>query len=185
MKITSGSTQKIAETVDDLYNKIIKAGTYRAPSIKVAEAAKVVENTQRDINIAFVNELSVIFNRMNINTYDVLKAASTKWNFLNFKPGLVGGHCVSVDPYYLTYKANQVGFNPEIILAGRHINDRMSVYIADQVSKLMIKKNIPLINANVLIMGLAFKENCPDLRNSLVVDLVKELMHSSSILELL
>jgi len=174
-KITSGSTPEIALVVDELYQQIITAGTHKTTSIKIAEAAKVIENIQRDVNIALVNELAMLFNELDIDTQSVLEAAGTKWNFLPFRPGLVGGHCISVDPYYLTYKANQIGFNPEIILAGRYINDRMGFYIADQVSKLMIIKKISLINANVLIMGLTFKENCPDLRNSLVVDLVKEL----------
>ena len=173
-KITSGSTPKIADLVDDLYNEIIKAGTHKAPSIKVAEAAKVIENTQRDVNIALINELSKIFNKLNIDTQSVLDAASTKWNFLPFSPGLVGGHCIGVDPYYLTYKAKSVGYTPEIILAGRRINDSMGSYIAQQVLILMKHKSIEVVEAKILIMGLTFKENCPDLRNSKVIDLVNE-----------
>jgi UDP-N-acetyl-D-galactosamine dehydrogenase len=173
-KITSGSTPETASKVDDLYQQIITAGTHKASSIKVAEAAKVIENTQRDINIALINELSLIFNKLNIDTESVLEAAGTKWNFLSFKPGLVGGHCIGVDPYYLTYKALEVGHNPEMILAGRKINDNMGFFVANQVIKLMTKKDIPTKNANILIMGLAFKENCPDIRNTRVVDLVKE-----------
>jgi UDP-N-acetyl-D-glucosamine/UDP-N-acetyl-D-galactosamine dehydrogenase len=173
-KITSGSLPEIAILVDELYLQIISAGTHMASSIKIAEAAKVIENIQRDVNIALVNELAMLFNKLDIDTLSVLEAAGTKWNFLPFRPGLVGGHCISVDPYYLTYKANQIGFIPEIILAGRNTNDTMSIHIVDQVSKLMTSKNIPLSNSNVLIMGLTFKENCPDLRNSLVVDVVKE-----------
>jgi UDP-N-acetyl-D-glucosamine/UDP-N-acetyl-D-galactosamine dehydrogenase len=173
-KITSGSTLDIANKVDDLYREIITAGTHKASSIKVAEAAKVIENTQRDVNIALVNELSLIFNKLNIDTESVLEAAGTKWNFLPFKPGLVGGHCIGVDPYYLTHKALAVGYNPEMILAGRRINDNMGCFVAEQVSKLMTKKGINVVDSNVLIMGLAFKENCPDIRNTRVVDLVKE-----------
>jgi UDP-N-acetyl-D-galactosamine dehydrogenase len=173
-KITSGSTPETASKVDDLYQQIITAGTHKASSIKVAEAAKVIENTQRDINIALINELSLIFNKLNIDTESVLEAAGTKWNFLSFKPGLVGGHCIGVDPYYLTYKALEVGHNPEMILAGRKINDNMGFFVTNQVIKLMTKKDIPTKNANILIMGLAFKENCPDIRNTRVVDLVKE-----------
>jgi len=157
-----------------LYQEIITAGTHKASSIKVAEAAKVIENTQRDVNIALVNELALIFNKLGIDTESVLKAAGTKWNFLPFRPGLVGGHCIGVDPYYLTYKALEVGYNPEMILAGRRLNDNMGPYVADQVSKLMTKKRIHVVDANVLIMGLTFKENCPDLRNTRVVDLVTE-----------
>jgi UDP-N-acetyl-D-glucosamine/UDP-N-acetyl-D-galactosamine dehydrogenase len=173
MKITSGSTKKVSSLVDKLYKEIITAGTHNASSIRIAEAAKVIENVQRDVNIALINELAMLFNKLNIDTQAVLEAAGTKWNFLPFKPGLVGGHCISVDPYYLTYKAIQIGFKPEIILAGRNINDSMSSYIVDQVSKLMTIKNISLINSNILIMGLAFKENCPDLRNSLVAEVVE------------
>jgi UDP-N-acetyl-D-galactosamine dehydrogenase len=174
-KVTSGSTDEVADTVDKLYSSIITAGTHKASSIKVAEAAKVIENAQRDINIAFVNELAKIFNRMNIDTHDVLEAAGTKWNFLKFKPGLVGGHCIGVDPYYLAQKAQEVGYNPEIILAGRRMNDGMGGYIANEVVKLMIKRNIPVKHANVLILGVTFKENCPDVRNTRVVDIISEL----------
>ena len=174
-KVTSGSTPEISDIVDDLYNSIITAGTYKAESIKVAEAAKVIENTQRDINIALINELSIIFNRLDIDTESVLKAAGSKWNFLPFRPGLVGGHCIGIDPYYLTHKAIEVGYHPEIILAGRRLNDNMGAYVADRVTKLMIKKRIQVFDANILIMGFTFKENCPDIRNSKVVDLVAEL----------
>ena len=173
-KVTSGSTAIVANIVDELYQEIIVAGTHKASSIMVAEAAKVIENTQRDVNIALINELSLIFNRLNIDTEEVLKAAESKWNFLPFRPGLVGGHCIGVDPYYLTHKAIEVGYNPEMILAGRRLNDNMGIYIADQVSKLMIKKRIHVADANILIMGLTFKENCPDLRNTRVIDLVSE-----------
>ena len=173
-KVTAGSTPEIASEVDELYQKIIIAGTHKAESIKVAEAAKVIENTQRDVNIALVNELAIIFNKLDIDTESILDAASTKWNFLPFKPGLVGGHCIGVDPYYLTHKALEVGYNPKIILAGRRLNDDMGLYVADQVSKLMTKKRIHIVYANVLILGLTFKENCPDLRNTQVVDLVEE-----------
>ena len=173
-KVTAGSTPEIASEVDELYQKIIIAGTHKAESIKVAEASKVIENTQRDVNIALVNELAIIFNKLDIDTESILDAASTKWNFLPFKPGLVGGHCIGVDPYYLTHKALEVGYNPKIILAGRRLNDDMGLYVADQVSKLMTKKRIHIVDANVLILGLTFKENCPDLRNTQVVDLVEE-----------
>jgi len=176
-KITSGSNPEIAEEIDKLYQSIISAGTYKASSIKVAEAAKVIENTQRDLNIALINELSLIFNKLEIDTEEVLMAAGTKWNFLPFKPGLVGGHCIGVDPYYLTYKAIEAGYYPEVILAGRHLNDIMGGYVAGQVAKLMTKKGINVIGSNILIMGLTFKENCPDLRNTKVVDLIKELMN--------
>ena len=172
-KVTSGSNPEIATIVDELYQEIIVEGTHKASSIKVAEAAKVIENTQRDVNIALINELSLIFNKLNIDTESVLEAAGTKWNFLPFKPGLVGGHCIGVDPYYLTHKALEVGYNPEMILAGRKINDNMGFFVADQVSDLMNKKGIYLEGANILIMGLAFKENCPDIRNTKVVDLIK------------
>ena len=175
LKVTSGSTPEIAKKVDDLYKSIITAGTHLAPSIKVAEAAKVIENSQRDINIAFVNELAVIFNKLGIDTQAVLEAASTKWNFLPFKPGLVGGHCIGVDPYYLTYKAQAIGYNPTIILAGRRLNDGMGCYVANQVIKLMIKKSLPIAKAKVLVLGITFKENCPDIRNSRVVDVIQEL----------
>jgi len=173
-KVTSGSTPNIATIVDDLYKEIILAGTHKASNIKVAEAAKVIENTQRDVNIALINELSLIFNKLNIDTEAVLEAAGTKWNFLPFRPGLVGGHCIGVDPYYLTHKAIEVGYKPEIILAGRRLNDGMGKYVANQVATLMTKKRIHIIDANILIMGLTFKENCPDLRNTRVVDLVEE-----------
>ena len=173
-KVTAGSTPEISTEVDELYQEIIIAGTHKASSIKVAEAAKVIENTQRDVNIALINELALIFNKLGIDTESVLEAAGTKWNFLPFRPGLVGGHCIGVDPYYLTHKALEVGYNPEMILAGRRLNDSMGSYVADQVSKLMTKKRIHVVDANVLIMGLTFKENCPDLRNTRVVDLVEE-----------
>ena len=172
-KVTSGSTEETADKVDALYRSIILAGTHKAESIKVAEAAKVIENTQRDVNIALINELAVIFNKLGIDTESVLEAAGTKWNFLPFQPGLVGGHCIGVDPYYLTHKAITVGYQPEIILSGRRINDGMGEHIADQVAKLMIKKRIHLVDANVLIMGLAFKENTPDLRNTGVTNLIE------------
>jgi len=173
-KVTSGSTPEIADKVDALYNSIITAGTHKASSIKVAEAAKVIENTQRDVNIALINELALIFNKLSIDTEEVLKAAGTKWNFLPFRPGLVGGHCIGVDPYYLMHKAAEVGYNPEMILAGRRLNDNMGKYVVDQVTKIMIKKHIQVVDANILIMGLTFKENCPDLRNTRVIDLVEE-----------
>ena len=175
LKVTSGSTPEIAEIVDKLYNSIIVAGTYKASSIKVAEAAKVIENSQRDINIAFVNELSKIFNLLNIDTNEVLEAAATKWNFLKFKPGLVGGHCIGVDPYYLAQKAQEVGYHPEIILAGRRLNDGMGKHIASETIKLMIKKSIKIIDSKILILGFTFKENCPDVRNTRVIDIVNEL----------
>jgi UDP-N-acetyl-D-galactosamine dehydrogenase len=175
LKITSGSTPETAKKVDKLYKSIITAGTHLAPSIEVAEAAKVIENAQRDINIAFINELAIIFNRLHIDTTDVLKAAGTKWNFLDFKPGLVGGHCIGVDPYYLTQKAQDVGYNPEIILAGRRLNDKMGAYITNQIIKLMIKKGHRIESDRVLILGITFKENCPDIRNSHVLDIINEL----------
>jgi len=174
-KVTSGSNAKAAKKVDELYKSIITAGTHLASSIKVAEAAKVIENSQRDINIAFINELSKIFNKMNIDTGEVLKAAGTKWNFLNFKPGLVGGHCIGVDPYYLTYKAQSLGYIPEIILAGRRLNDNMGAYVVNQIVKLMIKKGILINKSKILVLGITFKENCPDIRNSRVIDIIKEL----------
>jgi UDP-N-acetyl-D-glucosamine/UDP-N-acetyl-D-galactosamine dehydrogenase len=174
-KITSGSTPKIAVQVDELYQEIIVAGTHKVSSIKVAEAAKVIENTQRDLNIALINEFSIIFNKLGIDTEAVLEAAGTKWNFQRFRPGLVGGHCIGVDPYYLTHKAIEVGYNPEIILAGRRLNDNMGAYVADKVSTAMTKKNIPIVGSKVLIMGFTFKENCPDLRNTRVIDLIKKL----------
>lgn len=175
MKVTSGSTPEVAELVDSLYRQIITAGTYKASSIKVAEAAKVIENTQRDLNIALINELALIFNKMGIDTEAVLKAAGTKWNFLPFRPGLVGGHCIGVDPYYLTHKAESIGYHPEIILAGRRLNDSMSAYVASQLIKAMLKRRIHVDGARVLVMGLTFKENCPDLRNTKVVDIIREL----------
>ena len=175
IKVTSGSTDEIATLVDQLYQQIITAGTHKASSIKVAEAAKVIKNTQRDINIALINELSQIFNKLGIDTESVLEAAATKWNFIPFFPGLVGGHCISVDPYYLTHKAMEVGYHPEIILAGRKLNDSMGSYVACQLSELMTKKGIDIVDANILIMGLTFKENCPDLRNSRVVDVITKL----------
>jgi len=175
MKVTSGSTPEIAEFVDSLYRAIIVAGTHKASSIKVAEAAKVIENTQRDLNIALINELAIIFNKLDIDTEEVLKAAGTKWNFLPFRPGLVGGHCIGVDPYYLTHKAETIGYHPEVILAGRRINDGMSRYVASQLVKSMLKKRIHVEGSTVLIMGLTFKENCPDLRNTKVVDIITEL----------
>ena len=175
LKVTSGSTPEIATIVDDLYSSIIIAGTHKASSIKVAEAAKVIENTQRDVNIALINELSIIFNKLNIDTLEVLEAAGTKWNFLPFRPGLVGGHCIGVDPYYLTHKAQSVGYHPEMILAGRRLNDGMGAYVVSQLVKNMLHKRIQVEDANVLVMGLTFKENCPDLRNTKIVDVVSEL----------
>jgi UDP-N-acetyl-D-galactosamine dehydrogenase len=175
LKVTSGSTPETGKKVDDLYKSVITAGTHLAPTIKVAEASKVIENSQRDINIAFVNELAKIFNLMHINTHDVLEAAGTKWNFLPFKPGLVGGHCIGVDPYYLAQKAQEFGYHPEIILAGRRMNDSMGDYVASEIIKSMIKKNIPINGAKVLVLGITFKENCPDVRNTKAVDLVNAL----------
>ena len=175
LKVTAGSTPEVADLVDDVYNLIITAGTHKAPSIRVAEAAKVIENTQRDVNIALINELAVIFNKMGIDTEAVLTAAGTKWNFLPFRPGLVGGHCIGVDPYYLTHKAQAIGYNPEIILAGRRLNDSMGEYVVTQLVKTMIKKRIQVEGAKVLILGLSFKENCPDVRNTKVIDIVHEL----------
>jgi UDP-N-acetyl-D-glucosamine/UDP-N-acetyl-D-galactosamine dehydrogenase len=174
-KVTSGSTPEIAEKVDQLYKKIIRAGTFKAASLKVAEAAKVIENSQRDVNIAFVNELALIFQRIGIDTHEVLEAASTKWNFLPFKPGLVGGHCIGVDPYYLTYKAESLGYHPEVILSGRKINDNMGMYVANEVIKLMATNKLPISGGKALVLGLTFKENCPDIRNSKVVDVINEL----------
>jgi UDP-N-acetyl-D-galactosamine dehydrogenase len=174
-KITSGSTPEVAQRIDALYRKIITAGTHLASSIKVAEAAKVIENSQRDINIAFVNELALIFERVGIDTHEVLAAAGTKWNFLPFKPGLVGGHCISVDPYYLTHKAEGLGYSPQVILAGRRINDNMGTYVAGQVIKLMARNNHPVKGGQILVLGMTFKENCPDIRNSRVIDIVHEL----------
>ncbi len=175
MKVTSGSNEQAADFIDELYRSIITAGTYRAQSIKVAEAAKVIENTQRDLNIALINELALIFNQMNIDTESVLKAAGTKWNFLPFRPGLVGGHCIGVDPYYLTHKAQQIGYHPEVILAGRRINDGMGRHVVSQLVKALLRRKIQVDGARVLLMGLAFKENCPDIRNTKVVDIVAEL----------
>lgn len=174
LKVTAGSTPEIAEYVDQLYLSIIVAGTYKAPSIKVAEAAKVIENSQRDINIAFVNELSKIFHRMGIDTHEVLEAAGTKWNFLKFQPGLVGGHCIGVDPYYLAQKAQELGYHPEIILAGRRLNDSMGAYVAEEVLRLMVKKQVSVTESRVLILGFTFKENCTDVRNTRVIDMVNE-----------
>jgi UDP-N-acetyl-D-galactosamine dehydrogenase len=175
VKVTSGSTPDVAAFVDALYASVVGAGTHKASSIRVAEAAKVIENTQRDVNIALVNELALIFNRLGIDTLEVLEAAGTKWNFLPFRPGLVGGHCIGVDPYYLTHKAQEIGYHPEVILAGRRINDGMGPYVADQLVRLMAKRGISLVGARVLVLGLAFKENCPDVRNTRVVDIVAEL----------
>ena len=175
LKVTSGSNKEIAESVDQLYKSIITAGTHKASSIKIAEAAKVIENTQRDVNIALINELSIIFNKLGIDTLEVLEAAGTKWNFLPFRPGLVGGHCIGVDPYYLTHKAQAAGYHPEMILAGRRLNDNMGAYVVSQLVKEMLKKGIQVKDAKVLVMGLTFKENCPDLRNTKIVDVVSEL----------
>lgn len=174
-KVTSGSTPEIATFVDQLYSTVIKAGTHKASSIQVAEAAKVIENTQRDVNIALINELAMLFNNLGLNTLEILEAAGSKWNFLPFRPGLVGGHCIGVDPYYLTHKAQEVGHHPEMILAGRRINDNMGAYVVERVIKLMTKKRIHVAQANVLVMGLTFKENCPDIRNTRVVDIIEEL----------
>lgn len=175
-KVTAGSTPEAANAIDKLYCEIVEAGTHKASSIKVAEAAKVIENTQRDLNIALMNELALIFSRLGIDTLDVLEAAETKWNFLPFRPGLVGGHCIGVDPYYLTHKAQEVGYHPEIILAGRRINDGMGRFVADEVIKLMAKRNLPVAGGRVLVLGLTFKENCPDLRNTRVIDVIQNLM---------
>jgi UDP-N-acetyl-D-galactosamine dehydrogenase len=174
-KVTSGSTPEVADLVDQIYRQIITAGTHKASTIKVAEAAKVIENTQRDVNIALMNELALIFNKMGIDTEAVLQAAGTKWNFLPFRPGLVGGHCIGVDPYYLTHKAQEVGYHPEVILAGRRINDSMAAHVADETVKLMLRKGLPVLGSKVLVLGLTFKENCPDVRNTKVVDIVKAL----------
>lgn len=181
VKVTSGSTPEIANEVDALYRAIIKAGTYQAPSIKVAEAAKAIENAQRDVNISFVNELALIFDRIGIDTHDVLDAAATKYNFLKYKPGLVGGHCISVDPYYLAHKSSQLGYHPEVILSGRRVNDRMAEFVASKVVKLMLQKNIVVRDANILILGLTFKENCPDIRNTKVLDIYHELVEYGAI----
>lgn len=175
MKVTSGSNPEAAKFIDDLYSRVITAGTHCASSIKVAEAAKVIENTQRDLNIALINELAIIFNRLDIDTKEVLAAAGTKWNFLKFQPGLVGGHCISVDPYYLTHKAQEIGYHPQVILSGRQINDGMGGYVAAQVIKMMTQRKIHVVDSNILVMGFAFKENCPDLRNTRVIDIVRDL----------
>jgi len=174
-KVTAGSTPEVATYIDDLYKSIITAGTHSASSIKVAEAAKVIENTQRDLNIALINELSIIFDRLDIDTLEVLEAAGTKWNFLPFRPGLVGGHCISVDPYYLTHKAQEIGYHPQVILSGRQINDGMGGFVAEQVVKMMLRRKVHVVGSNILILGFAFKENCPDLRNTRVVDIIEEL----------
>ncbi len=174
-KVTSGSTPEVADAVDTLYSEIIVAGTHRASSIKVAEAAKVIENTQRDLNIALMNELSIIFHRLGIDAMEVLEAAGTKWNFLPFRPGLVGGHCIGVDPYYLTHKAQEVGYFPDVVLAGRRINDGMARYVADETVKYMLRKGLPVLNSRILILGLSFKENCPDIRNTKIVDIISHL----------
>ena len=182
-KITSGSTPDVAEEVDQLYCQIITAGTHKASSIRVAEAAKVIENTQRDVNIALMNELSLIFHKLDIDTLEVLEAAGTKWNFLPFRPGLVGGHCIGVDPYYLTHKAQEVGYHPEVILAGRRINDSMAIHVADETIKLMLRKALPVLGSKVLVLGLTFKENCPDVRNSKVVDIIKALRRYNTLVD--
>ncbi len=183
-KVTSGSTPEIAEKVDQLYKKIIHAGTHKASSLKVAEAAKVIENSQRDLNIAFVNELALIFERIGIDTHEVLEAAATKWNFLPFKPGLVGGHCIGVDPYYLTHKAESLGYHPEVILSGRRINDNMGIHVANSVIKLMAQHELPINRADILILGITFKENCPDIRNSRVIDVIGELQSFGTVVDI-
>ena len=182
-KVTSGSTPEIAEFVDQLYRRIVSAGTHKTSSIRVAEAAKVIENTQRDVNIALINELALIFNRLGIDTEEVLKAAGSKWNFLPFRPGLVGGHCIGVDPYYLTHKAQEIGYHPEMILAGRRLNDNMALHVAEQITRLMAAKRIHVKGARVLVLGITFKENCPDIRNSKVADVVRELVKQGALLE--
>lgn len=182
-KVTSGSTPEAAELVDALYASIVTAGTHKAPSIEVAEAAKVIENTQRDLNIALMNELAIIFNKLDIDTGDVLAAASSKWNFLPFRPGLVGGHCISVDPYYLTHRAQEIGYHPEVILAGRRINDQMGPYVANRVARLMMARSFPVVGSRILVLGLAFKENCPDLRNSKVMDVIATLREYNAEIE--
>jgi len=184
VKVTSGSNKKIAKEIDHLYQEIINAGTHMAKSIRVAEAAKVIENTQRDVNIALINELTIIFNKLNIDTQAVLDAAATKWNFIDFRPGIVGGHCIGVDPYYLTYKANEIGYSPEMILAGRRLNNNMPKYIVNETVKLMTKKRIPIINASFLILGFTFKENCPDIRNTRVIDIVNEIKDFGSMVDI-
>ncbi|MGH8209573.1 MAG: Vi polysaccharide biosynthesis UDP-N-acetylglucosamine C-6 dehydrogenase TviB [Steroidobacteraceae bacterium] len=183
-KVTSGSTPEVADFVNKLYASIITAGTHQASSIKVAEAAKVIENTQRDVNIALINELALIFNRLGIDTEEVLNAAGSKWNFLPFRPGLVGGHCIGVDPYYLTHKAQEIGYHPEMILAGRRLNDNMALYVADQITKLMASKRIHVNGARALVLGITFKENCPDIRNSKVVDVVRELQKNGAAVDI-
>ena len=182
-KVTSGSTPEAADAIDALYGSVVRAGTHKASSIEVAEAAKVIENTQRDLNIALMNELAIIFNRLGIDTLEVLAAAQTKWNFLPFRPGLVGGHCIGVDPYYLTHKAQEAGYHPEVILAGRRINDGMGRYVADQVARLMMRRGFPVVGSRILVMGLAFKENCPDIRNSKAIDIVRELRQFNASVE--
>ena len=183
VKVTSGSTSEAADAIDALYGSIVRAGTHKASSIEVAEAAKVIENTQRDLNIALMNELAIIFNRLGIDTLEVLAAAQTKWNFLPFRPGLVGGHCIGVDPYYLTHKAQEAGYHPEVILAGRRINDGMGRYVADQVARLMMRRGFPVVGSRILVMGLAFKENCPDIRNSKAIDIVRELKQFNALVD--
>lgn len=183
-KVTAGSTPEIAELVDNLYRSIITAGTFKASSLKVAEASKAIENAQRDVNISFVNELALIFDRIGIDTNEVLEAAGTKWNFMKYKPGLVGGHCISVDPYYLAYKAEQVGYHPAVILSGRRVNDGMGAFVANKLVKLLISKGLPIKNAKVLILGITFKENCPDIRNTRIVDIRKELMEFGCIVDI-
>ena len=182
-KVTSGSTPEATDAIDALYGSIVTAGTHKASSIEVAEAAKIIENTQRDLNIALMNELAIIFNRLGIDTLEVLAAAQTKWNFLPFRPGLVGGHCIGVDPYYLTHKAQEAGYHPEVILAGRRINDGMGRYVADQVARLMMKRGLPVVGSRILVMGLAFKENCPDIRNSKAIDIVLELKQFNALVD--
>lgn len=184
IKVTSGSTPDAADVVDALYSSIISAGTHKAPSIEVAEAAKVIENTQRDLNIALMNELAIIFNKLDIDTGEVLAAASSKWNFLPFRPGLVGGHCISVDPYYLTHRAQEIGYHPEVILAGRRINDRMGPYVADRVARLMMGRGFPVVGSRILVLGVTFKENCPDLRNSKVLDVIATLREYNARIEI-
>ncbi|PCJ15281.1 MAG: Vi polysaccharide biosynthesis UDP-N-acetylglucosamine C-6 dehydrogenase TviB [Gammaproteobacteria bacterium] len=184
IKVTSGSTEQISDLVDELYRRIVIAGTHQASSIRVAEAAKVIENTQRDVNIALINELAILFNKLDIDTEDVLAAAGSKWNFLPFRPGLVGGHCISVDPYYLTHKAQEIGYHPEVILSGRRINDSMGRYVADSVIKLMTQKKIHVVNSKILIMGFTFKENCPDIRNTRVIDIVSELLKYNAVIDI-
>jgi UDP-N-acetyl-D-galactosamine dehydrogenase len=183
LKVTSGSTAEAADFIDALYKKVIKAGTYRASSIRVAEAAKVIENTQRDVNIALINELALIFNRLGLDTLEVLEAAGTKWNFLPFRPGLVGGHCIGVDPYYLTHKSQEIGYHPAMILAGRRINDNMGIYVASRVVQLMVKRGINLPDSRILVMGITFKENCPDVRNTKVIDVIRELQGYGATIE--